>query len=203
MLHDTPEPDSLSDVYKRARAAMSSDAGRGSGGGSSGGGKGKGKGGGSRSGKGGKGKGGGGNKPDADDDSFDGEASAAPVSSKPPAPGKGSGGRASQATNGSSSMTETEQDQFLVLAKQLAELSRAEVASHEALTKRVTELETALTESRKELADVRVRNEKLSSQLKAATAAADVADGLLSKPAPPAPVPAESAPLPNDAGEAA
>ena len=80
--------------------------------------------------------------------------------------------RASNTDKGSSStaesMAESEQDQFLALAKQLAELSRLEVASHDALTKRVADLEANLASSRKELAEVRVRNEVLTKQLQAA-----------------------------------
>ena len=62
------------------------------------------------------------------------------------------------------------------LAQQLAELARAEAASQEVLVQRITDLETTLAESRKELADVRVRNERLEKQLKEATVAAAAAE---------------------------
>ena len=71
------------------------------------------------------------------------------------------------------------QPQSLLLAKELAELSRVEAASHEALAKRITDLEDTLAASRKELADVRVRNEKLEKQLKAATTAKETAEEAL------------------------
>ena len=108
--------------------------------------------------------------------------------------------RASNTDKGSSStaesMAESEQDQFLALAKQLAELSRLEVASHDALTKRVADLEANLASSRKELAEVRVRNEALTKQLQAAQPAIEAAARLLDRPAPapasPAPTPAPS-----------
>ena len=74
---------------------------------------------------------------------------------------------------GSSSLSADQEDQFIALAKQLAELSRRELASHEALARRVADLEAALTASRKELADVRIRNEKLTAQLKSASGASD------------------------------
>jgi len=90
-------------------------------------------------------------------------------------------------------MAESEQDQFLALAKQLAELSRLEVASHDALTKRVADLEANLASSRKELAEVRVRNEALTKQLQAAQPAIEAAARLLDRPAP---VPASPAPPP-------
>ena len=92
-------------------------------------------------------------------------------------------------------MTESEQDSFLDLAKQLAELARLETQSHEALARRVTELEAALVSSRKELADVRVRNEKLATQLKAAEQASVAAAAVLDRPEPkPAPAP-DAAPI--------
>lgn len=100
---------------------------------------------------------------------------------------------------GSSSMAESEQEQFVALAKQLTELSRLEVASHEALTKRVSELETALAASRKDLADVRVRNETLTKQLKASAAAAEAAGVVLKRPVPSPAPPAPAASVPESA----
>jgi hypothetical protein len=83
-----------------------------------------------------------------------------------------------------SSLPPHEQDGYLELAKQLAELARTEAASHDALAKRITELEAALTTARKEMADVRVRNEKLEKQLKSATVAAEAAGVSLAAPPP-------------------
>ena len=71
------------------------------------------------------------------------------------------------------------QPQSILLAKELAELSRVEAASQEALAKRIVDLEEVLAASRKELADVRVRNEKLEKQLKAATVAKETAEEAL------------------------
>ena len=82
------------------------------------------------------------------------------------------------------SLPEGEVDGFLELAMQLAELSRAETASHEALTKRIADLEANLSVARKEIADVRVRNERLATQLKAASAATAGADVSLAQPPP-------------------
>ena len=138
---------------------------------------GKGKGGYRGGGRGGGGRGGG--KADGPDvsDAADNAAAPPPAASlaaaaRPSAPmPKLSERFAEDSGKGSSSMTDSEQDGFLELAKQLADLARAETASHEALTKRVTELETALAASRKDLADVLVRNKQLTTQLKAAVEA--------------------------------
>ena len=115
--------------------------------------------------------------------------------------------RASNTDKGSSStaesMAESEQDQFLALAKQLAELSRLEVASHDALTKRVADLEANLASSRKELAEVRVRNEALTKQLQAAQPAIEAAARMLDRPAPaPASAPSSAASAPEEAEKA-
>lgn len=98
-----------------------------------------------------------------------------------------------------------QQDSFLELSKQLAQLSRAEVASHEALTKRIVDLETMLATARKELADVRVRNERLAGQLKVAqqAAATDIGDVPPPAPAPAAAAPQDSAEPAGDDGEEA
>lgn len=61
-------------------------------------------------------------------------------------------------------------NEFLDLAKQLTELSRAEMASQEALAKKIVDLEEEISAARKELADVRVSNERLAQQLKTVTA---------------------------------
>ena len=66
-------------------------------------------------------------------------------------------------------------------------MARAEMASHDALSKRVGELERSLETSRKELADLRVRNVTLTSELQKATAAtAAQATGSSTATSPPA-----------------
>lgn len=121
-------------------------------------GHGRGKGGGWRKGAGkGRGKGGSkGEKPDSVDSKSGGESTDAAAGK--PAP---------LGTQPDGAVTEKEHDVVLRMARQLAELSRIEAASHEALAHQLTDLETQLADARKELADVRVRNEKLVTQLKA------------------------------------
>lgn len=116
--------------------------------------------------------------------------------------GRKGGGRDAKAEadvegGSSTAIPEEEQDGFLVLAKQLAELSRVEQQSHEALTKRVAALEAALSSAYREIADVRVRNDKLAAQLKAATVASGATEETLS-----APLPAKQQPPQAAAGKA-
>ncbi len=54
------------------------------------------------------------------------------------------------------------------LAQRLKNMMSAELSQRTALTKRVGELEVALASARKELADLRGRNEQLAEQLRAA-----------------------------------
>lgn len=68
-------------------------------------------------------------------------------------------------------MGAADRESFLALARELTELASTETTSHDALSKRVLHLETVLASARKELADVRVRNERLEKQLRVATAA--------------------------------
>ena len=77
-------------------------------------------------------------------------------------------------------ITDEQQDGFIELARQIATLASAETKSHGALTKRVLDLETALSASRKELADLRVKNDRLVKQLAAnevTTPARELAEG--------------------------
>ena len=75
----------------------------------------------------------------------------------------------------SSIVPEGSQDEFLELAKQMAAMARAETASHEALAKRVETLERSLDASRRELADLRVRNNELTKELAKSAAAREAA----------------------------
>ena len=61
-------------------------------------------------------------------------------------------------------------------AREIADLSREQIASHEALAERILHLEAALASSRTELANAHLRNERLTAQLKVATAAKMEAD---------------------------
>ena len=70
----------------------------------------------------------------------------------------------------------------LELARQLTEIAHAEIASHEALAKRVVHLEDVLSAARKELAEVRVRNDRLVAQLKEASTASVDDGGRASRP---------------------
>ena len=56
-------------------------------------------------------------------------------------------------------------DDYLELAASITQMMRDEVASRERLTRRVVELEQALTAARKEMDDLRKRNATLNSRL--------------------------------------
>ena len=63
------------------------------------------------------------------------------------------------------SVAPEDEDGYLELSKRIETLMKAELASREALTKRVDDLDKQLTATRKELADLRVRNDKLTKKL--------------------------------------
>ena len=63
------------------------------------------------------------------------------------------------------SVAPEDEDGYLELSKRIATLMKAELTSREALTKRVDDLDKQLTATRKELADLRVRNDKLTKKL--------------------------------------
>ena len=65
------------------------------------------------------------------------------------------------------SHTDYDEEQ-MELAQRLKDMMSAELSQRTALTKRVGELEVALASARKELADLRGRNEQLAEQLRAA-----------------------------------
>lgn len=56
-------------------------------------------------------------------------------------------------------------EDFLELARSMHALLRAETVSHDALSKRVGELEGALAAATEEILDLRQRNSRLSNQL--------------------------------------
>ena len=140
-------------------------------------------------GKGGGGRGRGGGRKGGREESTEPSAPSTTPPSQPPSQrgAKGAQSEAGAALAASSSVPEAERDGFLELAKQLADLARLETQSHDALAKRITDLESALQGARKELADVRIRNERLEKQLKAASTAAEAAGSVLASPAPPKP----------------
>ena len=59
-------------------------------------------------------------------------------------------------------------EEQMELAQRLKNMMSAELSQRTALTKRVGELEDALASARKELTDLRGRNERLAEQLRAA-----------------------------------
>lgn len=64
-----------------------------------------------------------------------------------------------------SSFIEDDQDGFLELARQIAALAVGQTKSHESLAGKVAELETVLACARKDLADLRVKNDRLARHL--------------------------------------
>ena len=59
----------------------------------------------------------------------------------------------------------TGDDDYVELAKRVTEMMKAEMTQRTALTRRVGELEDTLTSVRKELSDLRSRNERLTEQM--------------------------------------
>ena len=83
------------------------------------------------------------------------------------APQYGGAGKDAPRDSREDSHTDYDEEQ-MELAQRLKDMMSAELSQRTALTKRVGELEVALASARKELADLRGRNEQLAEQLRAA-----------------------------------
>ena len=68
--------------------------------------------------------------------------------------------------------TSAQDDDYVQLGRKIQEMMKAEMSQRTALTRRVGDLEDTLASVRKELADLRTRNERLTQQLQAAEQAA-------------------------------
>lgn len=97
--------------------------------------------------------------------------------------GRGGGRRGGHGRDGGQPVLNSQQlsttdgkDDFLELAKSISSLMHAEQASHEALARRVRDLEGALILARKEVNDLRVRNERLTKRLSRSEARANGED---------------------------